>query len=194
MSAKWPWSWERGCAVALAGMIAIYVAVMSRAQIVKYESFDMGFDLALQEQIVWNTAHGRWFATSTLASTDIDLGRDVILLDALLALPYKLLPDTRTLLVLQTVAVGLGVLPLYGLARIRLGPGAALALSAAYLVYLPVHYLNLYEFQVRAFALGPIFAMFYFLERDRPGPFVASMLLALTTRSDVALVVAMFGV
>jgi len=180
--------------IAVAVLTAVYLVIMARAQFHKLDSFEMGFDLALQEQIVWNTAHGRWLATSALASTDVDLGRDVILLDLLLALPYRLWQDTRTLLWLQTLVIAAGVIPLYALARRRIGDAAAFAFCVAYLAYKPLHFLNLYEFQLRAFALAPLVGMFYFLDVSDLRRFLACAALALCTRSDIALVVAMFGV
>ena len=185
---------DRACRLSLGVLGLAFVAIMTIAQAHKLASFEMGFDLALQEQVVWNTAHGRWLATSTLATTDIDLGRDVILLDALLAIPYKLFPDTRTLLFLQTLAVAAGLIPLYALGRRHVSPLAGLAFGAAYLAYKPLHFLNLYEFQLRAFALAPLLGMFYFLESEKLRPFLLCAVLALCSRSDIALVVAMFGV
>jgi uncharacterized membrane protein len=178
----------------LGALMATYVVVMVVAQCHKLAGLEMGFDLALQEQILWNTVHGRWLATSALGSTGVDLGRDLIGLDLLLAVPYGLLPDTRTLLVLQTLAIAAGVVPLYALARRRLGDAAALGLTAAYLSYKPLHFLNLYEFQVRAFALAPLLGMFHFADTERFRPFLWCLLLVLCTRSDMALVVFMFGV
>src|SRR5262245_61627414 len=121
--------------IAVAFLATAYVAIMVRAQFNKLDSFEMGFDLAVYEQVVWNTAHGRPFATSVFSDTDRHLGADVILIEALLAMPYRLVPDTRTLLVLQTLAIAAGVVPLYALARHRLGPLAGVAFSLAWLAY-----------------------------------------------------------
>jgi uncharacterized membrane protein len=185
---------EIRCRAALAVLATTYVAVMVTAQCHKLASLEMGFDLALHEQIIWNTAHGRWFASSALANTTIHLGRDVIGLELILAPAYGLVPDTRTLLVLQTLAIAAGALPLYALARRRLGALSALCLAAAYLAYKPLHFLNLYEFQARAFALAPLLGMFWFADTGRFRPFLICITLVLCTRSDMALVVTMFGV
>jgi uncharacterized membrane protein len=184
---------DLSCRLALGVLTLAYVAVMTLAQFHKLSSCEMGFDLAIQEQIIWNTAHGRWVATSAGSEANA-FGRDLMLLDVLLALPYKALPDTRTLLALQTLAVAAGVIPLYALARRRLSPLAGLAFGAAYLAYKPLHFLNLYEFQLRAFALAPLLGMFYFLDKEEMRAFLVCAALALCTRSDVALSVAMFGV
>jgi uncharacterized membrane protein len=192
---RWVWAAGEGRYWAvLAVLIVAYVGVMFRAQIGKLGALEMGFDLALEEQVLWNTAHGRFLATSTLERTDIDLGRDVIPLQLLLVVPYRLFPSPYTILFLQTLAVGLAVIPLYVLARYKLGPGAAVALALGFLGYVPLHFLSLHEFQPRAFALGPLFAAFYFLERERRLGFVVALAACLATRSDVAMVVAMIGV
>jgi uncharacterized membrane protein len=170
-----------------------YLGVMLGAQVAKYQTFGMGFDLALQEQILWNSAHGRWLATSTLAHARSDLGRDLIPLELILVIPYALLPSTYTLLVLQTLAVLAGLLAIARLAGERLGPWGAVAFALAYVAYVPLHRLNLYEFQLRAFAIAPLVLAFRALERQRLVPFLCWLGAVLCTRSDLALVVALFG-
>ncbi|HZQ09064.1 MAG TPA: DUF2079 domain-containing protein [Anaerolineae bacterium] len=178
----------------LGACMTAYLVLMTRAQFNKYDSYGMGFDLGVYEQVIWNTAHGRWFATSNFKYTNSHLGADVILMEAWIALPYALAPSTYTLLFLQTLAVALGAIPLYLLARRHLGPLAALGIAFAYLVYVPLHYLNLYEFQPRAFALGLVFLLFYFLDTRNLRGFVLTALALLTTRTDLALSLAMIGV
>lgn len=188
------WHKERVAAMLVGGMILIYILVMTRAQFVKYDTFGMGFDLGMYEQVIWNTAHGRWFATSNFKYTDSHLGADVILMEALVAVPYALFPSTYTLLVLETVAVALGAIPLYLMAKRRLGIAAGLGICFAYLIYVPLHYLNLYEFQPRAFAISLVFLLFYALEIQARRLFLIAAFLLLTTRSDVALLLIMVGV
>lgn len=179
---------------ALGLMVLVYIVVMTRAQFNKYDSYGMGFDLGTYEQVIWNTAHGRWFATSNFKYTDSHLGADVILMEALIALPYALAPSTYTLLFLQTVAVAVGAVPLFLFARRQLGQLAGLAIAFVYLVYVPVHFLNLYEFQPRAFALPLMFLLFYFLDVKNLWGYLITILFLLTTRTDVALMVAMVGI
>lgn len=178
----------------LGACMTVYLVVMTRAQFNKYDSYGMGFDLGVYEQVIWNTAHGRWFATSNFKYTDSHLGADVILMEAWIALPYALAPSTYTLLFLQTLAVALGAIPLYLLARRHLASLAALGIAFAYLVYVPLHYLNLYEFQPRAFALGLVFLLFYFLDVQNLRGFILTALVLLTTRTDLALSLAMLGI
>lgn len=190
-------TWLRGDGkywTVLAVLMLVYIGVMTRAQFNKYDSYGMGFDLGTYEQVIWNTAHGRLFATSNFKYTDSHLGADVILMEAIIAVPYALVPSTYTLLFLETVAVALGAIPLYLLGRRHLGPIAALAIVFAYLIYVPLHFLNLYEFQPRAFALGLMFLLFYLLDVKNLRGYILTILLLLTTRTDVALIVGMMGV
>lgn len=190
-----PTSSDKWLPVALGVLILAWTVVLSRAAWLKLESLGMGFDLGMYEQVIWNTAHGRPFATTAFNYTNIHLGSDVIPLEALLAPLYALAPGTMTLLILQVVAVGLGALPLYLLARDRLGSGwAGLGMAAAYLAYVPLLYLTLNEFQPRAFALACVLAAIWFLDRTRFVPYMAFLFLSLFTRSDVALFVIMIGV
>lgn len=190
-------TWLRGDGkywTALAVLMLVYVGVMTRAQFNKYDGYGMGFDLGTYEQVIWNTAHGRLFATSNFKYTDSHLGADVILMEAIIAVPYALAPTTYTLLFLETVAVALGAIPLFLLGRRHLGQAAALAIVFAYLIYVPLHFLNLYEFQPRAFALSLLFLLFYFLDIKNLRGYIVTILLLLTTRTDVALFVGMMGV
>lgn len=186
---------ERPYLLALAAMILVYLALLTYASFNKLNLFAMGFDLGMYEQVIWNTAHGRLFATSAFAYTQNHLGSDPILLEALLAPIYAVFPSTYTLLFLQTAALGLAAVPLYLLARDKLGaPLAGVGFALCWLLYVPLAYLNLDEFQPRAFALPLAIAAFYFLEKKRLAYFLLCCVLMLATRSDVALFVIMLGV
>ncbi|MFL5801209.1 MAG: DUF2079 domain-containing protein [Roseiflexaceae bacterium] len=195
--------------------IALYIVVFTVAAWYKYASYQMGFDLGVHEQVLWNTAHGRIAATSAFAETDSYLGIDIIPTELLLAPLYALVPSAYTMLFVQTLALALGAVPVFLLVRDRFAtlqgqaehgsqsaicnlqsaiPGwAGLAFAAAFLLYLPVEYMNLYEFQIRAFATTFLLMALYALERRRFWPFLLWSLLALGCRSDVGLVLAGMG-
>lgn len=186
---------ERRALWLLAALIIGYTLVYTAAAIAKYNAYAMGFDLALYEQQIWNTAHGRWFETSVFSFTNNALGVDLQLIEAPLALAYALAPSVYTLLFLQSAALALGALPLFLLACERLGYAwAGLGLAFAYLFYPVVTNTNLYELRLRSFAVTPFFMALYFLETKRAGWFYVSLLLALACRTDIGLLVAMLGV
>ena len=200
----------------------LYIVVFTLAAWYKYATYQMGFDLGVHEQVLWNTAHGRVAATSAFADTESYLGIDIIPTELLLAPLYALAPSAYTMLLAQTLAVALGAVPVYLMVRDRFHqlqisdfrfqidqsegdqstiynlqsaiPGwAGLVFAAAYLLYLPVEYMNLYEFQIRAFATTFLLLALRELERRRFGPFLLWTLLALGCRSDVGFVVAGMG-
>ncbi len=186
---------ERYALVIVAAMMIGYTIVLTTAAIAKYNAYAMGFDLALYEQQIWNTSQGRWFETSIFSFTNNALGVDLQLIEAPLALAYALVPSVFTLLFLQSAALALGALPLYLLARNRLGAAwAGLALAFAYLLYPIVVNTNLYELRLRSFAVAPLLFSLYFLETKRARWFYVSLFLALLCRTDIGLVVAMIGV
>ena len=97
-------------------VMALVLAVYS---ITRFNHFNAkAYDLGLHAQVFWNTSHGRLFAGSV--EVDNYLGDHVSPIILLLAPLYRLLPDPRTLLLLQAVALASGALPLALLARRRL--------------------------------------------------------------------------
>jgi uncharacterized membrane protein len=186
---------EAHAGLLLALGVSLYVAIFTAAAWYKYASYGMGFDLGVHEQVLWNTAHGRIAASSPSVGTQSYFGIDIIVTELLLAPLYAPFPSVHVLLLAQTVALALGALPVYGMARDRLGsPLAGLALAACFLLYAPVQWMNLYEFQIRAFATTFLLLAVQALTRRRAAPFLCWSLLALGCRSDVGLALAGVGI
>ncbi len=186
---------ERHAGLLLALMLVGYGLLFSAASIYKLYTLRQGFDLAGNEQTIWNTMHGRFFRTSVFAMMDYDFDDGPVLLEIPLAALYALCPSTSTLLVLQTLAIVLGALPLYGLVRDLWGrrvPG--LIAAALYLLHPTVQHINLYEFQYRSFSMAFALAAFYFFERRRWGWWALFLLLAMATKTESALFAVAFGV
>ncbi len=187
------WSWITPTRLLALGIVC-YIIAFTAAAWYKYATYQMGFDLGVHEQVLWNTAHGRIAATSAFADTESYLGIDIIPTELLLAPIYALAPSAYTMLFLQTLALALGAVPVFLLVRDRFGTEwAGLVFAAAFLLYLPVEYMNLYEFQIRAFATTFLLMALYALERRRFRSFLLWSLLALGCRSDVGFVVAGMG-
>jgi uncharacterized membrane protein len=188
-----PWSWITPTRLLALGIVC-YIIAFTAAAWYKYATYQMGFDLGVHEQVLWNTAHGRIAATSAFADTESYLGIDIIPTELLLAPIYALAPSAYTMLFLQTLGLALGAVPVFLLVRDRFGTEwAGLVFAAAFLLYLPVEYMNLYEFQIRAFATTFLLMALYALERRRFRSFLLWSLLALGCRSDVGFVVAGMG-
>lgn len=189
------WSWvDRYNRPLLLLLLLGYFLLFSALSIYKLETLQQGFDLAGNEQTIWNTMHGRFFQTSVFALMRYDFDDGPVLLQLPLAGLYALYPSTYTLLVLQTAAIVLGALPLYWLARDLWGrPSAGLVAAVFYLLHPTVQHINLYEFQYRSFAMCFALYAFYFFERRRWGLWALFLFLAVATKTESALLVVAFG-
>ena len=98
------------------------------------------------------------------------------------------------LLAAQAVAIALGALPVFWLARKHLGSDrAAAGFALAYLLLPAVQWLTLNEFHPVALACPLLLYAFWFLDSDRLVPFAVLAVLAAATKEQIALVVAGFG-
>lgn len=155
----------------LALLVLAYSAFFGLMSVAQHQSLRTHvFDLGNIDQTLWNTIHGRpyHFTTQPLVGEN-RLGMHVEPILLLLAALYLIIPDPRTLLIVQTVGLAFAAVPLYGLARQRLGhPCTALAFPVAYLLLPALQATNLFEFH--AVALAPFFLLsaFYFLECTAP--------------------------
>jgi uncharacterized membrane protein len=196
-----PASWKllrrtEGAGLLLWSAIAAYAAGFSALSILRHRSFQTGrFDLGNMVQSVWSTAHGHPLQITGLRGDQIS--RLAAHFDPILALfaPLWLLwPSPDVLLVSQSIAVSLGALPVFWLARKHLGSAhAALGFALAYLLYPPTQWLTLNEFHPVALACPLLLYAVWFLDEGRLLPFAVFALLAATTKEEIAFVVAGLG-
>jgi uncharacterized membrane protein len=180
-----------------------YLLVFGFISIARYNGYRAhGLDLGTMDQAAWNTRHGRILERTPLYRDPADGSRyENRLLDAkleLIFLPlsalYAVWSDPRLLLAVQTAALAAGAIPLYLLARERLAsagaPGAwpAAALAGAYLIYLPLHYVNMADFHPSALMIPPLIAAWRAMRLRRWSQYYAWFALALLCRVDAALV------
>jgi hypothetical protein len=99
------------------------------------------------------------------------------------------------LLVAQAVAVALGALPVFWLARKHLGSERHAALFAlAYLLYAPVQWLALDEFHAVALACPLLLYAVWYLDEGRLPAALPFLALAALTKEEVPLVIAGLGI
>lgn len=112
-----------------------------------------------------------------------------------IAWALRVLPVAGTLLVLQSVALALGVVPIWRIARgpANLRIGAAGALMVAYAMHPSIHNLNLAGFHPEALALPALMAAYLASQRGRWRLVAVLVLLVVATRSDLGLAVAALG-
>lgn len=174
--------------------VLLWIVVMFAASVYKYQMYGQGYDQVDFEQGIWNTVHGRVMEDSRFNFTGSVFGMDWMPMLLFFVPVYALVPSPHVLFFLQIVGSALGAVPLYWLARDRLGSKlAGFGAGATYLLYPTLLHTALNPFQVRLFALTLLLFGFYFYEKGNWKSFIAVTLLAMVARTDVALVVAMFG-
>jgi uncharacterized membrane protein len=183
----------------LIAAIVVYVVVFAAFSLARYNTFHAStFDLGIMAQVTWNTSQGRWFETSLGRSTDTELigsylGNHVRPLLLLLAPLYRLWPDPRALLILQSVALGIAAWPLYAVARDVTGAGQALTVACCYLAYPALGFLNLIDFHPMALTIPLLFAAYWALLGERLGLFWVCVVLALFAKEEMVVTLGMWG-
>ncbi|NQT22903.1 MAG: DUF2079 domain-containing protein [Candidatus Omnitrophica bacterium] len=168
-----------------------YVLLFSLISILRYRAFDyVDFDLAIYSQIVWNILHGSM--QSTILGIPF-LGSHLSLILFLVAPFCALFSTPLTLLLLQTLSIGLAVVPLYLLARNILDKSWALIFSILYLFYPALHFVNSYEFHPVVFTIVFLLFMLYYFEIKRFVPFMCFMFLSLLCKENISLAIFFFG-
>ncbi|HUP27380.1 MAG TPA: DUF2079 domain-containing protein [Chloroflexia bacterium] len=176
-------------------LVILWIFVVFAGSFYKYETFGQGYDQVDFEQAIWNTAQGRPMEDSRFNFTGSVFGMDWMPMLLFFVPFYALLPSAHTLFFLQIVGAALGAVPVYWLARDRLESRLlGLCAAALYLLFPTLLHTALNPFQLRLFSVTLLLFAFYFFERGRWALFAAFCLLAMLARTDVSLVVAMFGI
>jgi uncharacterized membrane protein len=181
----------------LAAAIAAYASGFSALSALRHHAFETGrFDLGNMVQAVWSTAHGDVLAITTLPGTQtVRFAAHVDPILAAFAPLWLIWPSPTMLLTVQAVAIALGALPVFWLARKHLGSDrAALGFALAYLLYPATQWVTLSEFHPVALACPFLLYAFWYLDEERLIPFALFAALAASTKEEVALVVAGIGV
>ena len=100
----------------------------------------------------------------------------------------------RSLYVVQAFALALGAVPVYLIARDRFSNAwMGLCFAVVYLMYAPIQWISWAMFHPEALVITPFLFAWWFATRERWGWYVAMVLVALSTREDVALAVFVLG-
>jgi uncharacterized membrane protein len=186
---------QRSGLIAIA-LIALYFLVYSTLSVMRHESYhSFGFDLGVFDQAFWNTTQGRPFET-TMGLTPVphsQLGDHFSPILWVLVPFYAAFPHPETLLITQTLALAFGAWPIYLLAKLKLPAGYALLWVAAYFLFLPLAFINLYDFHEIILAVVPLGFALYFLERGERRWFLVSLLVTLLVKEEMGLIAAGFG-
>jgi len=177
--------------------MAAYAAGFAALSVLRHEAFETGrFDLGNMVQAVWSTAHGHLLQVTNLHGAQISrLAAHVDPILIVFAPLWWIWPSPSLLLAAQALAVALGALPLFWLARKHTGSErAALGFSLAYLIFPATEWMTLNEFHPVSLACPLLLFAIWYLDEDRLLPFACFAALAALTREEVPLVIAGLGI
>jgi|GEM_PF-1295443 len=173
------------------GMIIIYVVVFSYLSIYRYRSYQTSaYDLGTMIQVIWNTSKG-WFLQDSI-NMGYPMSRFWMahweFIFVLVAAIFKVIPHVYTILILQTIVVALGALPLYWIGKlITHDKSTAATFSFAYLMYPAIQNANLADVHGVTFAAPLLMFTFYYLMKKDIRRFYIFAALSLMCREDSAL-------
>jgi uncharacterized membrane protein len=175
----------------VAGVLALVLIALALARV---RSLDAGEDLGFYTQGAWLIDKG------VDPIVTIKDGHNLLALQAAfsfypLAFLTRFLPIIPTLVVVQSIVLALGVVPLWRIGRrvANLRVGAAGTLVFAYAFYPAVHNLNLADFHPETLALPGLLAAAYFGLTRRWILFATFCVISVLSRADLGLAVAGFG-
>jgi uncharacterized membrane protein len=169
-------------------MIAAYATIFAFLSLRKYFHYlYTDFDLAIFAQAVDRLRHGSTW--NSIRGMDWRGDHSSLILYPLAPLTWAF-PPAPALLVLQSLALGLGALPVYRMARRAANDEwTAMVCAALYLLYPAVGYTNLFEFHPEALCVPLLLASLDGLLAGRPRPTLGFAALALLGKEDMALAV-----
>lgn len=181
----------------LAGCISLYCIFISYLSILRMESFSTCvYDLGIMIQTVWNTSRG-W-----ILQESVNMGFPMMrfwmahweFIYLPITLIYKLLPSPYTILILQTLVVSSGALPVFWLAKDKLNnEKIAIIFSIGYLLYPAIQNANLTDIHGVTFAAPFLMFAFYYMQKRKVGLFAIFAGLAIFSREDSSLILSMMG-
>lgn len=178
---------DRAARFALSAIVTIAWLVFGWALVAQHRAYNSrAYDLGYFDQVIWNTAHGRWFETNFVEFNFLGEHFQPVLL--LFAGLYRVSPSVETVLVIQSAFVAGAAVPLYIVARRTLASaGAALMVAAAYLLTPQVHWAALFDFHPEMLGAAAIFAAFALLTARRPACSIIVLCTLSVLKEDAAL-------
>jgi len=173
--------------------VAAYAALFSFVTVTRHLNFEThALDLGYYVQLAWNLAGGRGARVSL---PEMHAWGDHLSPIMYLFVPaFWIWPGPVVLLVAQSAALALGAVPVFALARRRLGAeGPAAALAVLYLLNPSLHGINVRDFHAAALVIPLTLTAVYAAEAGRPALFALAVALVLACREDAALPVLGLG-
>jgi uncharacterized membrane protein len=182
----------------LTGMIVLYIAYFSWFTILRHTNlYSHYYDLGIMDQTVYNTFHGKFLELTNTTTFDqvkrMSIHNDIFL--AFLAPFYFFFEGPQTLLVIQTIILAIGAIPIYLLSKkVLKSPLSGVVFAFAYLMYVPMQRANIFDFHAITLATTFLLWMFYLATIRQFKWAFLFFIAALLCKEEIALTTAFFGI
>jgi len=176
--------------------VTIYIFFFSIFTIIRYNLFASAiYDLGNMEQAAWNTVHGNLLRMTTYYPAESRLFYHVEPIWLVITPFFYLWQDPRTLLIIQSILLGLGAIPVFLVAYEKLkNQAAAMLLAISYLFIPALQQANIFDFHPLVLCIPFILTAFYFVLKNQYKLAFIFFLLAAFCREEIAVTVFLFGV
>jgi uncharacterized membrane protein len=175
-------------------MIVIYSTILSIVSINNYNRFYYSaFDIGIFDQGIWLLSQGK---DPFVTVRGLHLFGDHIQFISIFVAPlFWIWDNARVLLILQSVALALGAVPLYLITKEKIkSKWIPLIFVFSYFLYPSLHYLNLENFHLVSLGVPILLFAFYFLMKKNYKLFLIFVGLTLITREELVLTVLAMGI
>ncbi|OGZ42749.1 MAG: hypothetical protein A2W41_03350 [Candidatus Ryanbacteria bacterium RIFCSPHIGHO2_01_45_13] len=175
-------------------MVALYILVFGLVTSFRHYNFHtQAWDMGIFDQVFWNTAQGN-IMSSSIEEIPNHLGIHFSPWLFALAPVYALFKSPYFLLIAQTIALAVGAIPLYLLARKILKSNTwASVVAFGYLLYPSLHWINIFDFHSVSFLVPLLLCAFYFFKIEKYALSALFFTLSASTREDAIIVVLFSG-
>ena len=171
-------------------LLSLIFFLCSSARHALFES--NAFELGIYDQVAYLISQGQTPFSSFLEVHH--MGNHAAWVMYPVGLLYKIYPDVHWLLLVQAVALSLGALPTWSLARqAGLNNSISGAIACIYLLYPLVFNVNLFDFHPEVIALPALLAAILAARLNKTLWFCAAILLVLSCKAVLSLTVAAMG-
>ncbi len=192
----------------LSFFVLLYISYFSYLTILRYHTLYANyFDLGIMHQTVFNTYRAlrtgdfsRFLELTNPHGYDqvkrMAIHNDILL--AFIAPFYFIYSGAETLLIIQSLLLGLGAFAIYGIVQTVFADQQnkklwGLVFSLAYLFYFPMQRANIFEFHAVTLATSLLLFMFYFFLKKRYVYSGIFFVACIFSKEEVALTTAFFG-
>lgn len=185
------WTERNAGRIVFAATAAVFV-ILAALSLLRYSTAGAsGLDLGIYGQVLWNTAHGRWFEFSIHPHSYLG---DHLELGLILLAPFAIFGTVPVLVIAQALALAAAGPLAFALARRRLPLWLAVVTAVGFLISPFIANAALFEFHFLTFALPVLLGAIVAYEARRLDAFLGLLTAALFIREDLAPVVVAFGV